>query len=117
MSLRSLLRHRATLKRPATATSAGRVTVSYSTVGTNIPCLIQERIGTIQTGPSGQHLQYQAVGFFFPDLDIRPTGATSQPEPDQIEHNGTTYAVIHVGDEAGQDHHKTAFLRREGRAA
>ena len=113
MSFLSLLKHRATIRRNTPTNVDGVMTPSWSSVATNVRCLIQEQLGQVQIGRTGNFLQYDAIGFFLPSSGLRPLGSGSDEIADQVIVNGTTYTVLHVGDEAGMGHHHTAKLRRE----
>lgn len=116
MSLRSLMRHRCTIKRNTTVNTGGVVTPSWATVATSQPCLVQEDRGRIQTGPAGEALEYDAIGYFPAAADLRPRGGNDEPDQIVMESParmaGVTFLVMHVHDESGQDKLANAYLQR-----
>lgn len=117
MSLRTLLKHRCTIKRATVTNTNGIPSKAWSTtVASSQPCLIQEEAGSIDRGRGGQALEYDATGYFPPDANLKPRGGDDAP--DQITVTaparmaGTVYLVEHVSDQSGQDRLLNAYLKR-----
>lgn len=117
MSLRSLLKHRCTIKRATVTNTNGIPSKAWSTtVALAQPCLVQEKAGAIDRGGGGQALEYDAVGYFPADADLKPRGGDDAPDQITItipsRAAGTVYLVEHVSDSSGQDRLLNAYLKR-----
>lgn len=111
-----LMRHRATVQRASRTTTGGETRLVYADVATGVPCLVQQERGRTQASVAGVVLEYDVVVYLRPDQDVRPRGQHDAKDrlvltaPTSVA--GDAYVVEHVADEAGQDHHRTAFCRR-----
>lgn len=114
MSFRSLLTHRCTIERNTPANTDGELRASWADNATDVPCLIQEGRGRVQGTQAGEGLQYDAIGFFLPDADIKPQGGDDRKDRITVTTPVTNvkYLVEKVGDEAGRANHLTAYLTR-----
>lgn len=107
MSIESLLTQECTIKRwtPRTKDSNFEVApASYATIAENVPCLIQHKGTTVKPAIAGQKTGFAAVGFFMPDVDLRP-GPADAKQADQVvlTAGGTgTFFVRGAMDESGQ---------------
>lgn len=117
MSFEDLLEHECTIKRSTVSDDHGLQTKSFdTTVATGVKCSVQERSGKIETTRVGEYHEYSAVGYFLPDVDLKPRGGDDQKDrieltaPSAME--GFKFLVIHVGDESGRGHHLVAYLKR-----
>lgn len=117
MSFKSLLKHECTIKRSTTSSSYGVETKAFdTTVATGVKCAIQERSGKVESTKAGEYHEYSAVGYFLPDVDLKPRGGDDQKDRIEITApaamNTFKFLVIHVGDESGRGHHLVAYLKR-----
>ncbi len=114
MSLRSLLAHRCTVERNTPTNTNGELRASWSDNATDVACLIQEGRGRVRGTDAGEGLEYDAIGFFMPDADIKPQGGDDRKDRITVTTPATNvqYLVEKVGDEAGRTHHLTAYLSR-----
>lgn len=114
MSAISLMTHRCTIKRSAPTNVNGVMQANWAAVATNVKCLIQEKAGTINIGPAGAALAYDATCFLPPATDIKPRGTSDNP--DQLTQTtpatNAIYLVQHVADRSGFANHLTAYLKR-----
>lgn len=115
MSLQSMLRHRCTIQRNTSTNVNGVLTPSWSTIDTGVPCLVQEGAGRVRSTSAGFGLEFDAIGFFMPWVNLRPQG--NHDAGDRIlmtlpASPGTTYLVLKAGDEAGQGTHLEVYLQR-----
>ncbi|QDV49537.1 hypothetical protein [Gimesia fumaroli] len=116
MSFEDLLDYECTIRRSTVTDDHGVETKGWSDSSTGVACAIQERAGSIQSSKVGQYHEYTAVGYFLPDVDLKPRGGDDKFDlivltaPSSM--SGFTYQVIHVGDESGRGHHLKAYLKR-----
>ncbi len=116
MSSRSLMKHRANVRRNTPVNSEGVIISAFSIVTANLPLLVQEGSGTVRRDGSGAGLEYDATAFIPPDADVRPDNLHDQRDQLTLTHPpalaGRTYLVKLVVDESGMGDHKTAYLER-----
>lgn len=110
MSIAGLLTDRATIERWArTVDDYGESTPSWSSSSTDVPCLLQQKTGTISMGSGGREYVFSAMAYFETSADIEPE-AGSTGEGDRIIVDSPTYQVRGVGDECGKNKMKTVWL-------
>ena len=113
MSIAGLLTQRATIERwSRTIDDYGEATPSWSSSSTDVPCLIQQKNGTIAMGGSGREYEFTAMGYFSTSADIRPD-ADDNAEGDRVVIGSATYHVRGVGDECGKNKLKTVWLEHQ----
>jgi len=113
MSLSGLLTQRATVQRwSRTVDDYGEITPNWANSSTDVPCLVQQRNGTIASTAAGREYDFSAVGFFKPGTDIKPQ-ASDSGEGDRIVVDSATYQVRGVGDEAGKQKLLTVYLEHD----
>lgn len=113
MSLSALLVNRCTIKRPIRTNSSGVSKTTWQTIGTGIPCNLQERPGTFRNMLTGQAAEYDATLYLPASTDLSPVGNSDDQDQVTMEDGaGTVFVVISVVDSAGRSNHRKALLRR-----
>ncbi len=118
MSLDSLLAHRCTVRRLVEAIDRGNVTVTETSLATDVPCLVQEGAGRVQEMGFGGWLEYSAVVFFGASQDVRPNSQSQLQDTIEITTHplsamvGAKFRILKCGDEAGTGHHQEAYALR-----
>jgi len=109
-----LLKHRCTIRRYIETNQDGEIQKNWSDLTTDVPCLIQGTKGNLNITPSGNGLEYDAIGFFGSSTDVQPGSADDQKDQIVVTEpaTGGTYMVQHAVDEDGMGHHLTVFLKR-----
>jgi hypothetical protein len=112
MSSAALMIHSAQIRRNTPVVSATRqVSPAWTDLASDVSCLVQEeKTGGIRLGGAGSYLEYDAIGFFPADTDLRPRGPDDLG--DQVIVNGTTWLCRLVIDESGMADHLVAYLKR-----
>jgi hypothetical protein len=110
MSVAGLLTQRATIQRWArTVDDYGESTPTWANNSTDVPCLVQQKSGSIAMGSGGREYQFSAMAYFETSADIEPE-AGSSGEGDRVVVGAATYQVRGVGDECGKNKMKTVWL-------
>ena len=87
---------------------------SWSTVATGVACNLQERGARGMATVARSQVQYDAVGYFPPETDLRPD-ASDKAEGDRVTVGGKIYTVVAVLDQVGRGAFLKALLRRTDR--
>lgn len=108
--------HRVTVKRFTIAEVDGEDVPTSADAATGQKCRIEATPGRMTITQTGFAVDYDAMAFFPRKADIRPGADDTQPDEIVVTKPATSerYRVMGVGDEAGTDHHLTAFLKRVG---
>ena len=119
MSSFSLMTHLCRVERNTPVNSDGFVSPGWATVESDVPCLMQQKRGVLQTGDGGLALQYDAVVFLPIDVDLKSSDTGDQPDRIIVtdpERLACTLLVQHAADESGMGDHLTAWCRRNAPA-
>lgn len=98
----------------------GESVASIEVVARAVACQIQEEAGEVRLAGGSQALQYDATGWFDPEIDLRPRDTkggdqyrvTVLESGDQRLTVGTVYTVVHAIPSPGVRHHVEVRLRR-----
>lgn len=120
MSLGGLLINRCAIERWATREPGSDFTFdgtgSYQVVATGVKCAIQERSVKQNRHIGGQSVEFNAVGYFKPGLDLRPS-SSDPAHGDRIRvTGGGLYYVRGVTDQVGHAKLLTVYLERTDNA-
>jgi hypothetical protein len=85
---------------------------SWTEVSSAERCNIQQKGGSMRVGASGQSVEFDAVGYFMPDADIKPMPQDAA-HGDRITESrtGAIYQVRAVLDQTGREYFKKALLK------
>jgi hypothetical protein len=101
MSIKSLLRQRATIERATLAVDgAGGAARTWAQVASDVPCLIEVKRSDAEIRSTGRVSLAFARGYFAADTDLRPRADADGA--DRVTVEGVTYDVTGCRVEAGQ---------------
>lgn len=115
MTSLSMMTHLCRVERNSPVNSDGFVSPGWHTVESDVPCLMQQKRGVLQSGEAGLALQYDAVLFLPIDVNLKSSNTGDQPDriivtdPERLR---CTLIVQHAADESGMGDHLTAWARR-----
>lgn len=116
MSLRTLMRQRATIERwdDRRVDANGELTPGYKPLATGVPCRVHERgEARIATRRAGLDIMYNATAVFPRGTDLRPN-SKSVDHPDRVIVDGVRYNVVSVlRDPVARNHHVEALLETD----
>lgn len=110
----SLYSNQCTIERQTRANTNGVMVPTWASLATGQRCLRQMKAGSLKQGLAGRTLEYDAVLFVPPSVDIRPQKSGQLPDRVTITTpaNGEKYLVQFVSDRSGKRHHLTCYLKQ-----
>lgn len=112
MSMKGLFNRTCTIERATPAVdTGGTVSLTWSTVASNVPCALQQAENESRQDASGEKLDSTAVLYLPKDTDIRP--CLTDGHADRVTIASNSYLVASVADErAGREHLRIAHIQR-----
>ena len=114
MSVKSLLVNRCTINRNTPTKNDDDVWVnSFGANQTDVPFKLEEGRGSYKQGEAGEALEYDAIGLFAGDADVKPRAGDTSQDQFVVTTPATNakFLVVAVVDETGHAQYLVAYLK------